>query len=147
LRPRDSENPFDELKNQWGWAGFVTRDLARCRLMARFIALIYTWWSLFVRLAEPDKHLEAISRPLLLTAIAERTRHARQTTLKVASSHAKAGWVANVLPDIARFLNEQTQSAEQLTPDQRWRRILAHAVRSWLGGCTLRAPPRPMASA
>src|SRR6478736_2976065 len=30
----DSENPFDELKNQWGWAGFVTRDLARCRLMA-----------------------------------------------------------------------------------------------------------------
>jgi hypothetical protein len=26
----DSENPFDELKNQWGWAGFTTRDLARC---------------------------------------------------------------------------------------------------------------------
>ena len=27
----DSENPFDELKNQWGWAGFTTRDLARCQ--------------------------------------------------------------------------------------------------------------------
>ncbi len=144
----DSENPFDELKNQWGWAGFVTRDLARCRLMARFIALIYNWWSLFVRLAEPGKHLEAItSRPLLLTAIAERTRHARQTTLKVASSHAKAGWVANVLRDIARFLNELTQSAEQLTAEQRWRRILAHAVRSWLGGRQLRGPPRLMALA
>ena len=51
--------------------------------MARFIALIYNWWSLFVRLAEPGKHLEAItSRPLLLSAIAERTRHARQTTLR-----------------------------------------------------------------
>ena len=24
----DSENPFDELKNQWGWGGFTTRDLA-----------------------------------------------------------------------------------------------------------------------
>ncbi len=24
----DSENPFDELKNQWGWAGFTTRDAA-----------------------------------------------------------------------------------------------------------------------
>ena len=144
----DSENPFDELKNQWGWAGFVTRDLARCRLMARFIALIYNWWSLFVRLAEPGKHLEArTSRPLLLTAIAERTRHARQTTLKVASSHAKAGWVANVLRDIARFLNELTQSAEQLTAEQRWRRILAHAVRSWLGGRQLRGPPRLMALA
>ena len=66
----DSENPFDELKNQWGWGGFTTRDLARCQIMARFIALIYNWWNLFVRLAEPDKHLEAItSRPLLLSAI------------------------------------------------------------------------------
>ena len=35
----DSENHFDELKNQWGWAGFTTHDLARCRIMARFIAL------------------------------------------------------------------------------------------------------------
>ncbi len=145
----DSENPFDELKNQWGWAGFTTRDLARCQLMARFIALVYNWWSLFVRLAEPDKHLEAItSRPLLLlSAIAERSRHARQTTLRVASSHAKAGWAASMLSGIARFLRELVQSAEQLTADQRWRRILAHAVRSWLGGRQLRPPPRLMAPA
>jgi hypothetical protein len=144
----DSENPFDELKNQWGWAGFTTRDLPRCQLMARFIALVYNWWNLFVRLAEPGKHLEAItSRPLLLSAIAERSRHARQTTLRVASSHAKAGWAASVLSDIARFLRELTQNAEQLTADQRWRQILAHAVRSWLGGRQLRAPPRLMAPA
>ncbi len=60
-----------------GWGGFTTRDLARCRTMARFIAPIYNWWNLFVRLAEPDKHLEAItSRPLLLagTYIAEYNR-------------------------------------------------------------------------
>lgn len=144
----DSENPFDELKNQWGWAGFTTRDLARCRTMARFIALTYNWWNLFVRLAEPNRHLEAItSRPLLLSAIAECTRHARQTTLRVASSHAKAGWAASVLSGIARFLRELTQNAEQLTADQRWCRILAHAVRSWLGGRQLRAPPRLMAPA
>lgn len=144
----DSENPFDELKNQWGWAGFTTNDLARCQLMARFIALIYNWWNLFVRLAGPSKHLEAItSRPLLLSAIAERTRHARQTTLRVASSHAKAGWAASVLSGIARFLRGLTRNAEQLTADQRWRRILAHAVRSWLGGRQLRAPPRLMAPA
>ena len=37
----DSENIFDELKNQWGWGGFVTQDLARCRLAARMIALFY----------------------------------------------------------------------------------------------------------
>jgi Transposase DDE domain group 1 len=142
----DSENPFDELKNQWGWGGFTTRDLARCQIMARFIALIYNWWNLFVRLAEPDRHLEAItSRPLLLSAIAERSRHARQTTLRVASSHAKAGWAASVLSGIARFLRELVQSAEQLTAGQRWRRILAHAVRGFLNGRQLRLPARLMA--
>ena len=36
----DSENNFDKLKNQWGWSGYTTRDLHRCRLMARMIALI-----------------------------------------------------------------------------------------------------------
>lgn len=65
----DAENGFDELKNQWGWAGFTTRDLKRCRHMARLIAPIY-WWSLFVRLADPDRHREAItSRALLLHGI------------------------------------------------------------------------------
>ena len=87
----DSENIFDELKNQWGWGGFITQDLARCRLAARMIALFYDWWSIFVRLVEPDRHMEAItSRPLLLHAIATRVRHARQTTITVASSHARA---------------------------------------------------------
>ncbi|MEJ2118206.1 MAG: transposase [Alphaproteobacteria bacterium] len=142
----DSENPFDELKNQWGWAGFTTRDLARCRIMARFIALIYNWWNLFVRLAEPDKHLEAItSRPLLLSAIAARSRHARQTTLKVSSSHARAGWAASVLSGIARFLRGLIQSAEQLTAEQRWRQILAHALRGFLRGRQLNLPARLMA--
>ena len=116
--------------------------------MARFIALIYNWWNLFVRLAEPDRHMEAVtSRPLLLSAIAETTRHARQTTLRVSSSHAKAGWASKMLSSIARFLHGLTHNAEQLTADQRWRRILSHATRSWLGGCLLRAPPRLMAPA
>src|SRR5262249_6889432 len=87
------ENTFDELKNQWGWGGFTTQDLARCRLAARLVALVYNWWNLFVRLAEPTRHLDAItSRPLLLTSIAERLRHARQTTSRIASTHAEAQW-------------------------------------------------------
>ena len=142
----DSENPFDELKNQWGWTGFTTRDLARCQLMARFIALVYNWWNLFVRLAEPDRHLEAItSRPLLLSAIAEQEPPCQTDRAQVASSHAKAGWVASVLSGIARFLRELVQSAEQLTAGQRWRRILAHAVRGFLNGRQLRLPTRLMA--
>ena len=144
----DSENVFDELKNQWGWGGFTTHDLARCRLAARMIALVYNWWNIFVRLAEPDKHLEAItSRPLLLAGIAERTRHGRQTTLRITSTHGRAGWAERVLTGVARFLRGLIDAAEQLTIDQRWARILAHAVRSWLQGRQLRAPPRLMAPA
>src|SRR5437588_12884434 len=30
----DCENAFDELKNHWGWGGFTTQDLRRCRLLA-----------------------------------------------------------------------------------------------------------------
>ncbi len=42
----NAENLFDELKNHWGWGGFTTRDLDRTRITA----LVYNWWSLFVRL-------------------------------------------------------------------------------------------------
>ena len=147
-RLRHGENVFDELKNQWGWGGFTTKDLARCRLTARMVALVYNWWNIFVRLAEPHKHLEAItSRPLLLAGIAERTRHGRQTTLRITSTHGKAGWAERVLTGVARFMRELIEAAEQLTPDQRWARILAHAVRSWLKGRQLREPPRLMAPA
>ena len=144
----DCENAFDELKNQWGWGGFTTKDLARCRLTARMVALVYNWWNIFVRLAEPNKHLEAItSRPLLLAGIGERTRHGRQTALRITSAHGRAGWAERVLTGVAKFLRELTDNAEQLTADQRWARILAHAVRSLLGGRQLRAPPRLMAPA
>ena len=37
----DCENPFDELKNHWGWGGFTTHDMKRCRFMARIAALVY----------------------------------------------------------------------------------------------------------
>jgi hypothetical protein len=29
----ESENPFDELKNQWVWGGFTTRDFERCQII------------------------------------------------------------------------------------------------------------------
>ena len=144
----DCENVFDELKNQWGWGGFTTKDLARCQLAAQTVALVFNWWNLFVRLAEPGKHLEAItSRPLLLSAIGARVRHARQTTLRIASTHGRAGWAQRVLNDVAAFLRGLIDNAEQLTTEQRWFRILSHALRSWLKGRQLRPPARLMAAA
>lgn len=37
----DCENNFDEMKNQWGWGGYTTKNIKSCQLMARMIALIY----------------------------------------------------------------------------------------------------------
>ncbi len=139
----DGENIFDEMKNQWGWGGFTTHDLARCRLAARLIALFYNWWNIFVRLAEPSFHREAItSRPLFLSAIATRTRHARQTTIRVTSAHAEAKPAARALAAVAAFLRGLVENAEQLTKLQRWRAILSRAFQAFLNGRLLRPPPR-----
>ena len=70
----EAENVFDELKNQWGWTGFTTQDHQRCQILARIVALVYNWWSLFTRLAIPNRHTEATtSRPLLLHGIGRQT--------------------------------------------------------------------------
>jgi len=138
----DCENTFDELKNQWGWGGFTTQDLARCRLFALAVALIYNWWSLFVRLAEPEHHREAItSRPLLLTAVARQTRHAGQVSLTVSSTHGACDKARRAYLRISGFLGHLRQSAEQLNSVERWYRILSEALRHYLHGRQLQPPP------
>lgn len=129
----DAENNFDELKNQWGWGGFTTQDLKRCRLMARMVALVYNWWTLFVRLANPHKHHEAItSRPLLLHGVATQTQHAGQTRLTITSTHAKQAAIQAVLTSLAGFLNSLKSTAEQWTDAQRLHAILARAFAKFM---------------
>jgi Transposase DDE domain group 1 len=138
----DCENVYDEMKNQWGWGGFTTHDLARCQLMARIVALAYNWWTLFSRLAEPDRHREAITgRPLMMHAIARRTEHAGRTTLTITSTHGDCKLAERAYRRIARFLASVRTTAEQLTPLQRLYRILSEAMRHFLNGRQLRAPP------
>ena len=137
----DCENIFDELKNQWGWGGFTTQDIKRCRLMARVVGLIYNWWNLFVRLARPDKHWEAItSRPLLLHAVGKQVTHAGQTRISISSTHGKINKVQLLLNRVAIFFNELKKIAEQLTSEQRWYRILSKAVEKYLHGRLLEPP-------
>jgi hypothetical protein len=138
----DSENPFDELKNHWGWAGFTTHDLKRCQIIARLIALVYNWWTLFGRLADPDHHREALtSRPLLLHGIARQTRHAGQTRLTITASHGRRHQAVRALRRIATFFEDLRQTAEQSTVAERWRRILSQALVKYLHGRQLRQPP------
>ena len=131
----DAENNFDELKNQWGWAGFTTQDRKRCQIMGRIIALVYNWWTIFMRLGIPEKHAEAItSRPLALHGIARQTRHGNQTTVEITSTHAKASQIAGILTKVSGFLKRIKTSAEQLTEKERWKLILSAAFRQFLGG-------------
>ena len=101
--------------------------------MARMVALVYNWWTLFVRLAHPDKHFEAISsRPLLLHGVATQTKHAGQTRLTITSTHAKQASIQAVLTNLAAFLNLLKTTAEQLTDTQRLRAILARAFEKFM---------------
>ena len=131
----DAENNFDELKNQWGWAGFTTHDRKRCQIMGRIIALVYNWWTIFMRLGIADKHAEAItSRPLALHGIARQTRHGNQTTVEITSTHAKAAQIEGILTKVSGFLKRIKAIAGQLTQAERWKLILSAAFRQFLGG-------------
>ena len=138
----DSENNFDELKNQWGWSGYTTNDLHRCRLMARIIALIYNWWTLFVRLIEPDSHLEAItSRPLLLHAVGKQIQHAGQKIIQVNSSHGKFKQVQLALSNLSAFFKTLKPCAEQLSVKERMKRVLHRAFKKFIDPL-VHAPPK-----
>jgi hypothetical protein len=129
----DCENAFDELKNQWGWGGFVTRDLLRSQITARTIALVYNWWTLFVRCAEPERPREAItSRPLMLCAVGRMVTHAGQSVLRLTSSHAEAGRMQRLLSDLSLFLSGLFNAAEQLDAKARWQRIWQRIIAPFL---------------
>ena len=137
----DSENNFDELKDHWGWSGFTTQDLKRTRFMAKIIALIYNWWTLFIRLITPEKHTEAItSRPIMLNAAGRQTKHANQTCIIVCSTHAKAKTFYKKLTKISAFMKWVYVTAEQLPSVYRWCLILSRALYKYLKGRILKPP-------
>lgn len=128
----DCENYFDEIKNQWGWGGFTTQDLSSCRLISRTIALIYNWWTLFVRLANPNNHLEAVtSRPLLLSSVGRLVKSGRQQKMIVTSSHSKTEKVQCLFGKISLFFNQLKLDAPQLSPRDCWVRILRKSMEAF----------------
>ena len=130
----DVENCFDELKNQWGWGGFTTKDVERSQTMARLVALIYNWWSLFVGLINPDKHAEAItSRPELLFGVGRIANRGRQSTLTVTSTHKNAAQTQKRQTWVGHFLSRLGDAAEQLSRSEIWRLILSRVFIRFLG--------------
>jgi len=129
----DVENAYDELKNQWGWGGFTTKDLLRCQMAARIVAQVYNWWNLFVRCADPERAREAItSRPLLLFSVGRIIKSGGQTTLRITSNHAEAAQAQDLLTKLSLFLSSLNNTAEQLEPLERWRRIWRRILEPYL---------------
>ena len=130
-----SENHFDELKNQWGWGGFVTQDLKRSQIMARIIAQVYNWWTLFVRWIDPDKHAEAItSRPLMLYGVGRESNHAGQKTIRITPMHGKAKENSEKVSLISSILNKIKKVAEQFSLIEIWKRVLSMIFVKFLKG-------------
>jgi hypothetical protein len=125
----DCENGFDELKNQWGWGGYTTHDMERCNLSARAVALIYNWWSWYVRLAHPKTRLEAItSRPMLLSGVARLTQHAGQSRLLLTLSHAASDRIKEMIANIRGGLEHVLATAPQLPTIDRWHALVRYIV-------------------
>jgi hypothetical protein len=130
-----SENHFDELKRQWGWGGFVTQDLKRSQIMARLIAQIYNWWTLFARWINPEKHAESItSRPLMLYGVAREINHAGQKTIKITPMHGKAKRNCEKVSFISSILNKIKGVAEHFSPTEIWKRVLSLIFIKFLKG-------------
>jgi len=110
----DAENVFAKLEKPVGLGRLHTHDLHRCQLSARAVALIYNWWSLFVRLANPEARLEAItSRPWLMSSVGRRTEHAGQTTITLTGQHAYFDKARQVLVRVSSQLQAWMSEAAE----------------------------------
>ena len=128
----DSENVFDELKNQWGWGGYTTQELKTSKYMSRIVALVYNWWNLFVRLASPDGYQEAItSRPLLLSGVGRLTQSSRQKKMIITSQHGWGNKAREYLSRLNGYFSTWKAIAPQLTSQDCWQRVLKAIIENF----------------
>jgi len=128
----DCENVFDELKNQWGWGGFTTQSLNPTRIMAGIIALVFNWWNIFCRLADPSEHMEAItSRPMLQNVIGCLAKSGGKRLLHLSMSGKHARETGLIFEKISTFLTT-VSTAPQLKPEEKWICVLKKAFENFL---------------
>jgi Transposase DDE domain group 1 len=110
----DTENVFDELKNQWGFRGYCSQRAVVTELAARLVLLTYNLWSLFTRLLglTPGHHSEAVtSRRDFLFLAAQVVESGRQRVVKLA---VKSEWWAVLKACYERLRTWLATTAPQL---------------------------------
>ena len=138
----DAENSYDELKNQWGWSGYSTQQIAPSRIMASLIALFYNWWNLYTRFFDEHHHREAISsRPALMQGVARAVHSGGQRTIKVSLLHEKGAQIEVLATRTSQQLHQIKLITEQWSTEKKWSLLLTRLLRRWLGGKWLAEMP------
>ncbi len=119
----DTENVFDELKNQWGFSGFCSGKAVVSEMAARLLLITYNLWTLFVRVVkEEGVHTEAItSRDELLLIPAKLVESGRRKILKLGVSDKWWAAIAQAYKRLQRWL---AATAPQLEIQQTFERYL-----------------------
>ena len=108
----DCENVFDELKNQWGFAGFCANDANVTEIAARILLLTYNLWTLFSRLMRPERHIEAdTGRRWYLLIAAQLVTTGRQRTMKISVAQQ---WLKDLFDGYERVRHWLNSTAPQL---------------------------------
>ena len=140
----DTENVFDELKNQWGFRGFCSGRAVVTEAAARLLLLTYNLWTMFTRLMglTPGHHTEAIkSRRDFLLLAAQLVESGRQRTVKLAVS---AQWWNVLKGCYERLRTWLSSTAPQLEAQGNFLRLLARQATvdplEWLAPVTPTPP-------
>lgn len=108
----DTENVFDELKNQWGFSGFCGKARATTELAARLLLLTYNLWVLFVRFIVPHQHTEAKrGRRWFLLIAARLVQSSRQKEVQLS---IRGGWAEQLRDGYMRLHDWIRTTAPQL---------------------------------
>ena len=114
----------------------------RSQLTARAVALVYNWWSWYVRAANPQARREALtSRPLLLAAVGRAVSHAGQTLLYLTPMHAEAGLIKSMIANVHAAISHVRRAAEQLPKLDQWATLVTYICRKIVGQFALPTPP------
>ncbi len=128
------------MKNQWGWCGFTTRDMKRSQFMAGIISLIFNWWNIFCRLAEPEEHMEAkTSRPLFFNSVCTLVKRSRQNFIRISINGSNRKTAMLMFKKISASIASINANATQLKQEQKWAKILTLAFRKFLKDIKLNA--------
>ena len=108
----DTENIFDELKNQWGFSGFCAKARATTELAARLLLMVYNLWVLFVRFIVPQRHTEAKrGRRWFLLIAARLVQSGRQKEVQIS---VRGGWAQQLRDGYLRLHEWIRTTAPQL---------------------------------